>query len=845
MSGLHSVGGDMTEPDQPQGKITTISTEHSQLTAEGDIEVIGTQRIVNKIDTFTRRALTAVEEAKQARNFAARCLAEGIQTFAKSLRDITDSDSGASDPYRGLLSYRLKDAEIFYGRNQAIKDFMRVLRRGSLTVLHAESGAGKTSLIHAGISPCLINAGDLPIYLRPNKVEPGLALKRTLVPNLEQVSGLMTSSLRDFLWQVSQVLGAETKIYIFLDQFEEFFALDISSQNKFVDALGLCLNPEIPNVYWVLSIRKEYFSNLARFEPVIQNPFDNQYYLNYLTDAEACEVITKPAAQWKIGFEPKLIEKLLLDLGQKAFYPPHIQLVCHSLYEALRPGEKSITYRLYQTQGGTTGILGDYLERVLKELPREQRTPARRLLEAFITSNNQRTGRTLDQLVAKLVPNWITTETLHSILSQLVRRRLLRRFEESDTDTYELAHDYLVETINLDPEVQTRKAVREMLEHEVRDYQDHGTLLSQDKLRFIEAQIDTLEIQVEAQDLLVRSAVYLDHNPDYWLETYASPELRTTILTEALTSSDNPTLRRRAAALAGRFGGSGLSRLLGGLMQADPDPQVRQSTALSLACINNSSFMPRLKPIYNDARRRHFALEAIDYIQVTDPELLGPHQLAQLDLWQWRLRWLRLKRNRTRRNLFTLYAAVGGSIGCAIGGLIGALLDSGIAAEEKLFAVVFAVVLGLVIGAGAGFGFGVIEAIEERSNSFWHVAGAALGGGIVGSVFGLGDPRLQHALLGAIIGLVAGAISGGLAAIIINLTASIVKLPPRLTTRLALGLIASMMAGGIFALGIQLGPIPGQGLYGFGLGLLTVGVVGGWEFVERRLNQPDRRRETN
>ena len=154
--------------------------------AGGDVnvsgDVVGRDKIVNNIGTLIERALTAAEQADQEKSLETKYLAEGVRDFAERLQARASEPSEVSgSPYKGLLEYRLNDAEMFFGRSQAITDILEHLERSSLTILHAESGAGKTSLIQAGLFPRLINSGHLPVYLRPYNIEPSLALKRAFL----------------------------------------------------------------------------------------------------------------------------------------------------------------------------------------------------------------------------------------------------------------------------------------------------------------------------------------------------------------------------------------------------------------------------------------------------------------------------------------------------------------------------------------------------------------------------------------------------------------------------------------------------------------------------------------
>ncbi|MBI5715076.1 MAG: hypothetical protein HZC38_16890, partial [Chloroflexi bacterium] len=173
-----------------------------------------------------------------------------------------------------------------------------------------------------------------------------------------------------------------------------------------------------------------------------------------------------------------------------------------SLYEELGDGETTITRAIYEREGKAAGILRGHLERVLsRDLLPPQRAAARRLLETLITSESQRIIRTHTELVAELSKRGVTPETLDVILSQLVDSRLLRAEERDDGLAYELAHDYLLSEIKLDPDVQARKAAQELLEQETRAYNRFKTLLTEDRLKVIEPYQRELRFTPEAQQL--------------------------------------------------------------------------------------------------------------------------------------------------------------------------------------------------------------------------------------------------------------------------------------------------------------------------------------------------------
>lgn len=501
------------------------------LHAQGDLtiggDVVGRDKIINNIQNIVQRALTFAEEAEREKEIEAKYLAQGVGDFAKRLqtrvREAADSEKGS--PYKGLLEYRLSDAEFFFGRSKAIAGVLERLQQGPFTVLHAESGAGKTSLLQAGVAPRLIALGHLPVYLRPYNVEPTYAIKRAFLPNLSGAPGLATAPLRDFLRKADSFLGEQNNLYIFLDQFEEFFTqLKEPERAEFIGELAECLDDEALKVRWLFSMRAEYFGNLANFRPRIRNPFENDFRLNRLTRAEAYEVAVEPAKRCGITYEPGLVETILDDLsaGADEVPPPQIQLVCSVLYDELSAHSKQITRARYEQQGGASGILRGHLERVLKrDLNPEQGAIARRVLEALISSEGHRLIRSTSRLLRELnaAGQPIAPSTLDIVLYQLVESRLLRvhdisssaaqGYETTSGLSYELMHDYLLEQIKVDPAVQARKAAQELLEQETRNYERHRTLLSDDKLAILLPRRAELVVSEKSNELLTKSEAAL------------------------------------------------------------------------------------------------------------------------------------------------------------------------------------------------------------------------------------------------------------------------------------------------------------------------------------------------
>jgi hypothetical protein len=501
---------------------------------------IAAGNIIKRSNTIYERALTVAEEAKKARLLEGKLLAEGVGLYIQQLQERAKNKRMTGIPYKGLLEYRLEEAESFHGRKQATQSLLETLEGGPFAVLHAESGAGKTSLIRAGIAPRILAHGHLPLYLRPYDKSPSLAIKQAFLLDLNQAPILAKASLRDFLCQVVKILGKKTVLYIMLDQFEEFFLrVDEKEQAAFINELGECIDDNTLNVQWLISLRSEYFGRLANFRPRIHNPYENDFLLNRLTRDEAREAIILPARKHKIEFESELVDQILDDLGGEKIVPPQLQLVCSALYETLSLNGKKLTKEIYQVQeGGADGILRGHLERVLKRLPPDERIAARQILEALITSVQQRTLRPRGELIQSLSARGLNSSALQSAIDQLVDSRLLR-VEESDAGpAYELAHDYLLDEIKLDSKVINRKQAEELIEQGVSNWRKHHFLLAPDVQKVIEAQREELVIASEAATLLFLSAIEYKRPAQKWV-SYISEEERKKLITSYMQGKQN------------------------------------------------------------------------------------------------------------------------------------------------------------------------------------------------------------------------------------------------------------------------------------------------------------------
>ncbi|MBC7814741.1 MAG: serine/threonine protein kinase, partial [Burkholderiales bacterium] len=98
------------------------------------------------VDVGARVLLERAHEAMREQTGTSAALAQAASAYIQDLRERAKR-RGHTLPYRALESYDLSDHHLFYGREAAVDGMLARLPGAKLAVLHAESGAGKTSLI--------------------------------------------------------------------------------------------------------------------------------------------------------------------------------------------------------------------------------------------------------------------------------------------------------------------------------------------------------------------------------------------------------------------------------------------------------------------------------------------------------------------------------------------------------------------------------------------------------------------------------------------------------------------------------------------------------------------------
>lgn len=312
--------------------------------------------------------LTLVDLTEKAQRELPRRLAdphEWRKLWQESVTWTATATDGDTCPYPGLRAFRADERALFFGREQATTEFVDLVRATTgIVVLIGASGAGKSSLLAAGLRPAL----DLP--------------SATITPGAAPLAAL------------AAVDTAEPRVLI-VDQFEELFTLcdDEAERTSFLTALADLTTRAADPLTVVLALRADFYERCLH-HPVLRDSLRrNHYLLGPMSMEEVSRAITGPATAAGLTLEQGLEELVLSELrglgahaDTDAYDPGSLPLLSHVMAATWQQREgRKLTVAGYRKAGGVAGSVAETAELAWSELTPVQQEAAQDLLGSLVT----------------------------------------------------------------------------------------------------------------------------------------------------------------------------------------------------------------------------------------------------------------------------------------------------------------------------------------------------------------------------------------------------------------------------------------------------------------------------
>jgi WD40 repeat protein len=398
--------------------------------------------------------------------------------YRDGVRGLQRSQPGSVDfecPYPGLVRFGRDQARWFFGRDALIAELIenldRRLRTGGIQMIVAPSGAGKSSLLQAGLLPKLAQAAlpgsdhwhtlvstptTHPVQALADQiasvtdVDP-VRLAQDLAAAPDRCVPLLRAA---FGGDAPQAAGDGIRFVLVIDQFEEMFTLCAEDHERrtLVELLAQIsgAGPAIPPVgLIVIGVRADFYAACANYPELRMALQDSPVVVGPMSETELREAILYPARDVGLNIEPGLVEVLLRDLGAtspgdsgiSSYEAERLPLLAHALRASWQQRHgATLTVAGYQTTGGIQRAIAVTADRAYASLGPEAQhlTKALFLRLVKIGDNTEDTRRRLGR--GELINTSAHPQLASTVLDTFTQVRLLTQRQ----DTVEITHEALL-----------------------------------------------------------------------------------------------------------------------------------------------------------------------------------------------------------------------------------------------------------------------------------------------------------------------------------------------------------------------------------------------------------------
>ena len=301
-------------------------------------------------------------------------------------------------PYPGLRPYDQAHEAVFFGRERLTAELAGKLAETGIVMVSGGPGAGKTSLLSAGLIPALARGVQLPgsaswpvIIMTPTG-RPLTELAAKLAALGGRDPGTVRQLLADAPGEAHLLLSEITPgapLVLIIDQFEQVFANGgedgRQDRTAFIGAVcaaatKLAGSRSEPPVRVVLAVRGDYWDRCAAYPQLVSAMEQAQLVVGPLPEARLRRAIAGPAEVSGLRLDSALIDAVVADV--RAAGDPHDGGVLPRLSQAMmatweRREGSQLTVEGYDRSGRIAAAIEVSAEAVYHGLSEDQQAIAR------------------------------------------------------------------------------------------------------------------------------------------------------------------------------------------------------------------------------------------------------------------------------------------------------------------------------------------------------------------------------------------------------------------------------------------------------------------------------------
>lgn len=309
------------------------------------------------------------------------------------------------NPFPGLRPFEEDEEHLFFGRENQIDQLSSKLSQNHFLAVIGASGSGKSSLVKSGLIPVLhsglcsgvghgwrigvFRPGNNPIKNLTDCFFSEELLGNSPTSDQESLRPIVETSLRrsDYgLKNVHEQLlsNFEENILIVVDQFEELFRFSSSEKQSnsvkreadaFINLLLRATENKSKKLYIAITMRSDFLGDCTAFRGLPEAINKGQYLIPRMSREERKLAITGPVAVAGVKIAPRLVTKLLNDVGES---PDHLPILQHSLMRTFNEwsntsgSDHPLDLAQYEAIGTMSSALSLHAEEALAKLKESQ-----------------------------------------------------------------------------------------------------------------------------------------------------------------------------------------------------------------------------------------------------------------------------------------------------------------------------------------------------------------------------------------------------------------------------------------------------------------------------------------
>jgi WD40 repeat protein len=332
------------------------------------------------------------------------------------------------NPFPGLRPFTQQEDYLFFGREEQTIELLQRLGSNRFVAVVGTSGSGKSSLVRCGLLSELLGGrmleagaswevavthpGGNPLALLTEAFLDADLYDRAIENTRENLLATLSRSHFGLVEAVKQAgLGEGTNFLLIVDQFEEIFRFHEAGQtqqemaNEFVSLLlEAAAQTEAP-IFIVLTMRSDFIGDCGQFEGLAERVNRGEFLIPRLTREQYKRVIEGPVKVAGGQIAPRLLQRLLNDLGQQADQLPCLQ---HALMRtwnvrADRGDAGALDLEDYQRVGKMTQALSLHADEIYDRLATDrQRHLCKGLFQALTVQESENRGIRRPQRLGRL-----------------------------------------------------------------------------------------------------------------------------------------------------------------------------------------------------------------------------------------------------------------------------------------------------------------------------------------------------------------------------------------------------------------------------------------------------------